>query len=115
MKRTLGFSLVGLSGGDSTRVKGGESDLMAVRLSPTSGLGGVYTLWPNGGGEGVEHDLSFEGTLAIGSDLDWSSTGSTSRTVSILEFSVVLSILPDCLRCSTTGEEFINFMVFARS
>jgi len=69
MNRTLGFSTAGLPGDDRTGLKGGESELIVARLAPTSGLGGVYTLSPGGGGEGVEHDLSFEGALAIGSDL----------------------------------------------
>jgi hypothetical protein len=69
MNRTPSFSAVGLPGGDRTGLKGGDSELIVARLAPTFGLGGVYTLCSYGGGEGVEHDLSFEGALAIGSDL----------------------------------------------
>lgn len=69
MNRTPGFSIVGLPGGDRPGLKGGDSELMVARLAPTFGLGGVYTLRPDGGVEGDEHDLSFEGALAIGSGL----------------------------------------------
>lgn len=44
INRTLGFSAVGLPGGDRTGLKGGESELMVTHLAPTFGLGGVYTL-----------------------------------------------------------------------